>query len=103
MSPSDIESISIIKRMPQQLPSTVQGTASGVVIITTEKRDSRKCENKPSRLNSVFLTFATEYRPFMQGDERRETIYEEGLVNEGLYYLGYDEAAATAHADANIE
>ncbi|MEZ4996033.1 MAG: hypothetical protein R2758_00650 [Bacteroidales bacterium] len=38
----------------------------------------------------------------MGGQERRETIYE-GLINEGKYYLGYDEAQSIVHADANID
>ena len=38
----------------------------------------------------------------MDGDERRETIYD-GLINEGKYYLGMDETPHIAHADANID
>ena len=100
LSPSDIESISIIK---DAAAASLYGSraANGVVIITTKKGVAG---NAKVNLKTEFgmSDFATDYRPFMDGDERRETIYE-GLVNEGTYYLGYDEAASKAHADANID
>ena len=100
LSPSDIESISIIK---DAAAASLYGSraANGVVIITTKKGIAG---NAKVNLKTEFgmSDFATDYRPFMDGDERRETIYE-GLVNEGTYYLGYDEAASKAHADANID
>jgi TonB-linked SusC/RagA family outer membrane protein len=49
-----------------------------------------------------YSDFATDYRPFMGGEERRETIYE-GLVNEGKYYLNYDETASKSYADSKID
>lgn len=100
LSPSDIESISIIK---DAAAASLYGSraANGVVLITTKKGIAGNAKIN-LKTEFGFSDFATEYRPFMQGDERRETIYE-GLVNEGLYYLGYDEAAAKAHADANID
>ncbi len=100
LSPSDIESISIIK---DAAAASLYGSraANGVVIITTKKGIAGTAKIN-LKTEFGFSDFATEYRPFMQGDERRETIYE-GLVNEGLYYLGYDEAAAKAHADSNID
>ncbi|TNF38543.1 MAG: SusC/RagA family TonB-linked outer membrane protein, partial [Bacteroidetes bacterium] len=100
MNPSDIESISIIK---DAAAASLYGSraANGVIIITTKKGSSGNAKvNLKSEFG--FSDFAVEYRPFMGGQERRETIYE-GLINEGKYYLGYDEAQSIAHADANID
>ncbi len=100
MSPSDIESISIIK---DAAAASLYGSraANGVIIITTKKGSSGAAK-VTFRTELGYSDFATEYRPFMGGQERRETIYE-GLVNEGIYYLGMDQTAAQAHADANID
>jgi TonB-linked SusC/RagA family outer membrane protein len=100
ISPSSIESISVIK---DAAAASLYGSraANGVIIITTKKGSSGA-----TRINYKtefgFSDFATDYRPFMGGDERRETIYE-GLVNEGIYYKAMDQAAATVYADANID
>jgi len=100
MNPSDIESISVIK---DAAAASLYGSraANGVVIITTRKGSAG---NARINLKTEFgySDFAVEYRPFMGGDERRATIYE-GLLNEGKYYLGYDETASIAYADANID
>ena len=100
MSPSDIESISIIK---DAAAASLYGSraANGVIVITTKKGSSGAAK-VTFRTEMGYSDFATEYRPFMGGQERRETIYE-GLVNEGIYYLGMDQVAALAHADANID
>jgi TonB-linked SusC/RagA family outer membrane protein len=100
MNPSDIESISIIK---DAAAASLYGSraANGVIIITTRKGSSGAAKVS-LKTEFGFSDFAVEYRPFMNGDERRETIYE-GLVNEGKYYLGMDEAQSIAHADANID
>lgn len=100
MSPSDIESISIIK---DAAAASLYGSraANGVIIITTKKGSSGAAK-VTFRTEMGYSDFATEYRPFMGGQERRETIYD-GLVNEGIYYLGMNQADAQAHADANID
>src|SRR5512133_343723 len=100
MSPSDIESISIIK---DAAAASLYGSraANGVIVITTKKGSSGAAK-VTFRTEMGSSDFATEYRPFMGGQERRETIYD-GLINEGIYYLGMDQTAAEAHADANID
>ncbi|MGE5350326.1 MAG: SusC/RagA family TonB-linked outer membrane protein, partial [Actinomycetota bacterium] len=100
MNPSDIESISIIK---DAAAASLYGSraANGVIIITTRKGSSGDAKVS-LKTEFGFSDFAVAYRPFMDGDERRETIYE-GLINEGKYYLGLDEAQSIAHADANID
>ncbi len=100
MSPSDIESISVIK---DAAAASLYGSraANGVIIITTKKGVAGKTKVN-FRTEMGFSDFATDYRPFMSGDERRETIYE-GLLNEGKYYLSYDEAASIAYADSKID
>ncbi len=100
MSPSDIESISVIK---DAAAASLYGSraANGVIIITTKKGISGKTKvNLKSEIG--FSDFASEYRPFMNGDERRETIYD-GLLNEGKYYLGYDATASKTYADSKID
>ena len=100
MNPSDIETISVIK---DAAAASLYGSraANGVIIITT-KRGSAGNAKVNLKTEFGFSDFAVEYRPFMGGQERRETIYE-GLVNEGNYYLGYDEAASKAYADSKID
>jgi len=100
ISPSDIESISVIK---DAAAASLYGSraANGVIIINTKKGASGAAKiNFKSEFG--FSDFAVDYRPFMSGDERRETIYE-GLVNEGLYYKALDQTAATTYANDNID
>ncbi|MBU1011408.1 MAG: TonB-dependent receptor [Bacteroidetes bacterium] len=100
ISSSSIESISVIK---DAAAASLYGSraANGVIIITTKKGISGAAKvNFKSEIG--FSDFATDYRPFMGGQERRETIYE-GLVNEGIYYKAMDQTAAQAYADANID
>ncbi len=100
LNPDDIESISVVK---DAAAASLYGSraANGVIIINTKKG---KSGSSVVTFKTEFGSsdFATPYRPFMLGDERRATIYE-GLVNEGLYYLSMDQTAAEAHADANID
>jgi TonB-linked SusC/RagA family outer membrane protein len=100
ISPSDIENISVIK---DAAAASLYGSraANGVILITTKKGVSGMTKVN-FKTEMGFSDFAVDYRPFMSGDERRETIYE-GLVNEGIYYNGLDQTAATAYADANID
>ncbi|MBE0675335.1 MAG: SusC/RagA family TonB-linked outer membrane protein, partial [Bacteroidales bacterium] len=100
ISPADIESITVIK---DAAAASLYGSraANGVIVIST-KKGSSGATTINYKTEYGFSDFAVDYRPFMGGDERRETIYE-GLVNEGLYYLGLDQTAAEAHADANID
>lgn len=100
MSPSDIESISVIK---DAAAASLYGSraANGVILITTKKGISGTTKIN-YKTEFGYSDFAVNYRPFMGGDERRETIYE-GLINEGIYYNGQDQTAATAYADANID
>jgi TonB-dependent SusC/RagA subfamily outer membrane receptor len=100
ISPSDIESISVIK---DAAAASLYGSraANGVIVITTKKGSSGVAKIT-LKSEFGFSDFAVDYRPFMSGDERRETIYE-GLINEGIYYNSLDQSAATAYADANID
>jgi TonB-linked SusC/RagA family outer membrane protein len=100
INPSDIESMSVIK---DAAAASLYGSraANGVIIITTKKGMSGTPKiNYKTEIGTS--DFATDYRPFMGGDERRETIYE-GLQNEGKYYLGYDETASKTYADSKID
>ncbi len=100
INPSSIESISVIK---DAAAASLYGSraANGVIIITTKKGSSGATKIN-FKTEFGFSDFAMDYRPFMGGDERRETIYE-GLVNEGIYYKAMDQAAAKVYADANID
>lgn len=100
INPDDIESISVIK---DAAAASLYGSraANGVIIINTKKGQAgTTIVNFKTEFG--FSDFATDYRPFMLGDERRETIYE-GLINEGLYYDNLDSVAAIAYADSNID
>lgn len=100
ISPSDIESITVIK---DAAAASLYGSraANGVIIINT-KRGTTGAAKINFKTEFGFTDFAVDYRPFMGGEERKETIYE-GLVNEGIYYKALDPTAAAAYADANID
>jgi TonB-linked SusC/RagA family outer membrane protein len=100
ISPSDIENITVIK---DAAAASLYGSraANGVIVINTKKGLTGAAKIN-IKTEYGFSDFAVDYRPFMDGDERRETIYE-GLINEGIYYNSLDQAAATAYADANID
>lgn len=100
ISPSSIESMTVIK---DAAAASLYGSraANGVIIITTKKGKVGATKIN-FKTEMGFSDFAVNHRPFMDGDERRETIYE-GLINEGIYYNSLDQAAATAYADANID
>lgn len=78
---SDIENITVIK---DAAAASLYGSraANGVIVITTKQGKS----GKPSislKADWGFTDFAMDYRPVMDGQERRDVIYE-GLINSYL-------------------
>ena len=99
INPSDIENISIIK---DAAAASLYGSraANGVILITTKrgKKGKAKVELKA---DWGFSDFAMEYRPVMNGEERREYMWN-GLYN-GQIRDGESEADAKAYADSKID
>lgn len=96
---SDIENITIIK---DAAAASLYGSraANGVVLITTKKGKS----GKPTisfKADWGSSDFAMDYRPIMNGEERREYIYN-GL-KAGALRSGNSETEAIAYADENID
>lgn len=96
---SDIENISIIK---DAAAASLYGSraANGVILITTKKGKAGK-PTVTLRADWGSSDFAMDYRPVMNGEDRREYIYN-GLKNRYLRD-GKTEEAAIAYADKNID
>lgn len=96
---SDIENITIIK---DAAAASLYGSraANGVVLITTKKGRNAKAQIS-LRADWGFSDFAMDYRPVMDGAERRETIYN-GLVT-GQLRKGKSNEEARAYADKTID
>ncbi len=97
---SDIENITVIK---DAAAASLYGSraANGVILITTKKGKV----GKPSisiKSDWGFSDFAMQYRPVMNGEQRREYIYN-GLKNGQIINEGATEEEATAYANANID
>lgn len=96
---SDIENITVIK---DAAAASLYGSraANGVVLITTKQGK----KGKPSfklKADWGYSDFAMDYREVMNGQERRDLIYE-GLKN-GKLRDGKSEADAIAYADTKID
>lgn len=96
---SDIESMTIIK---DAAAASLYGSraANGVILITTKRGKS----GKPSvslKADWGWSDFAMEYRPVMNGEQRREYIYN--ALKNGQLRDGESEADAIAYADEEIE
>jgi TonB-linked SusC/RagA family outer membrane protein len=100
INPSDIESLVIIK---DAAAASLYGSraANGVILIKTK---SGRKGNTVFTYKSDFGTseFASQYRPVLNGQERRDVIYE-GLVNKATMVDGLDVTNATAYADGLID
>jgi len=100
INPSDIESLIIIK---DAAAASLYGSraANGVILIKTKTGKKGKTI---FTYKSDFGTseFATQYRPILNGQERRDVIYE-GLINRATMVDGLDATAATAYADGLID
>ena len=99
INPSDIESISIIK---DAAAASLYGSraANGVVLITTKRGKVGKAKVS-LKADWGFSDFAMDYRPIMNGEQRREYIYN-GL-KAGQLRDGKTEEEAIAYADKYVE
>ena len=99
INPSDIENISIIK---DAAAASLYGSraANGVILITTKRGKSGKAKVE-LKADWGFSDFAMDYRPIMNGADRREYIWN-GLY-QGQLRDGETEADAKAYADEEVE
>ncbi len=101
LNTNDIESITIIK---DAAAASLYGSraANGVIVITTKSGKAGKT-TVSLKANWGFSNMAINYRPTLDGDERREVLHH-GLVN---YYknneAGATDEAAIAYADKEID
>ena len=96
---SDIESMTVIK---DAAAASLYGSraANGVIIITT-KRGKSGAPKVSLKADWGFSDFAMEYRPVMNGEQRREYIYN--ALKNGAIRDGESEKDAIAYADEEIE
>ena len=99
INPSDIENISIIK---DAAAASLYGSraANGVILVTTKRGKKGKAKVN-LKADWGFSDFAMDYRPVMNGAERRDYIYN-GL-KEGQLRKGKSEEDAIAYADKYVE
>lgn len=78
LNPSDIENITIIK---DAAAASLYGSraANGVILITTKKGNSGRTQIT-LKADGGFSNAAVDFRPSLNGNQRRELIYE-GLIN----------------------
>ncbi len=101
LNSNDIETITIIK---DAAAASLYGSraANGVVVITTKSGKAGKTSINV-KANWGFSDMAINYRPTLNGDDRREILYQ-GLVNQYTNNnAGTTEAAAKAFADKQID
>lgn len=96
---SDIESLTVIK---DAAAASLYGSraANGVILITTKKGKV----GKPAvsmKADWGFSDFAMDYRPIMNGEQRREYIYD--ALKRGALRDGDTEEEAIAYADDEID
>lgn len=96
---SDIESMTVIK---DAAAASLYGSraANGVIIITT-KRGKSGAPKVSLKADWGFSDFAMEYRPVMNGEQRREYIYN--ALKAGAIRDGESEKDAIAYADEEVE
>lgn len=96
---SDIENITVIK---DAAAASLYGSraANGVILITTKKGKTGKPDIS-LKADWGFSDFAMEYRPVMNGEDRREYIYN-ALKNDQLRN-GSSEQEAIEYADKTID
>lgn len=97
LNPADIENITVIK---DAAAASLYGSraANGVILITTKQGRAGKTQIS-LRASGGFSDFAVDFRPVLNGDQRREMIYE------GLYNKAVDDGLASPqeYADANVD
>lgn len=106
LNPSDIENITIIK---DAAAASLYGSraANGVILITTKKGNTGHTQIT-LRANGGFSNTAVNFRPTLNGDQRREVIYE-GLVNYAENQIAKNPEKPTfiltpqEYADQNID
>lgn len=97
LNPSDIENITVIK---DAAAASLYGSraANGVILITTKKGATGRTL-VTLRASGGFSNTAVDFRPTLNGDQRRELIYE-GLLN---YATDHSMALPEQYAKDNIE
>lgn len=102
INPNDIENMTIIK---DAAAASLYGSraANGVILITTKSGKKGKAQFN-FKSDWGVSDFAYRFRPVMQGDERREFIYD-AMKRKILYdsKTPGTEAEAIAYANANID
>ena len=97
LNPADIENITVIK---DAAAASLYGSraANGVILITTKKGAVGRTKVTLSA-SGGFSNAAVNFRPTLNGDQRREMIYE------GLYNSAVDEGLESPgeYANANID
>lgn len=99
LNPSDIENITVIK---DAAAASLYGSraANGVILITTKRGRSGRTQVSV-KIDGGFSDLATDFRPSLNGDQRRELLYE-GMVN--FASMNPDKYPdPQAYADANID
>ena len=104
LNSSDIENISIIK---DAAAASLYGSraANGVVIITTKQGKLGKAQFN-FKADMGFSDFALFYRPYIDGDERREFLYDAMLRKYNYQMTPAQQAtnvSAQQYADNNID
>ena len=96
LNPSDIENITVIK---DAAAASLYGSraANGVILITTKKGSAGKAQ-VTLNVSGGFSNAAVDFRPTLNGDQRRDLLYE-GLVN---YAIDQNMESPTAYADQEI-
>lgn len=97
LNPSDIENITVIK---DAAAASLYGSraANGVILITT-KRGKLGRTQVTLNVSGGFSNSAVDFRPTLNGDQRRELLYE-GLVN---YATDQGMESPTEYADGLID
>jgi len=104
LNPTDIENISIIK---DAAAASLYGSraANGVIIITTKRGKMGKAQFN-FKADMGFSDFATQFRPYLDGDERRDFLYE-SMIRQYEYRKTDTNVSrystAREYADAYIE
>ena len=97
LNPSDIENITVIK---DAAAASLYGSraANGVILITTKQGRQGKAR-VTLNVSGGFSNSAVDFRPTLNGDQRRDLLYE-GLVN---YATDQGMESPTAYADGLID
>lgn len=102
LNSNDIESMTVIK---DAAAASLYGSraANGVIVITTKKGSSGKTTFN-AKTSFGFSNMAIDYRPVLNGEDRRELLYV-GLVNNYMSDVSKNPtmADATQFADDNID